>query len=77
MGNDTLLACSKLGGVPRYLYVEEQSQELWASREKGFGKGLNTESNNSQQATMTVLAGVKGEHTAERRHSGLPRFRAL
>ena len=57
--------------------VEEQSQELWVSREKGFGKGLNTESNNSQTTTTTVLAGVEGEGTAERRHPGLPRFRAL
>ena len=64
---------SPLPGAPN---VEEQSQELWVSR-RGFGKGLNTESNNSQQATTTVLAGVEGEGTAEKGHSVLPRFRAL
>ena len=62
---------------PDKVVVEEQSQELWVSRGKGFGKGLNIESNNSQPATTTVLAGVEGGDTAERRHSVLPRFRAL
>ena len=47
-------------------FVEEQSQELWVSRGKGFGKGLNTESNNSQTTTTTMLAGVEEEGTAER-----------
>ena len=49
--------------------VEEQSQELWVSRGKGFGKGLNTESNNTQSARTTVLAGVGGEqHCREEAH---------
>ena len=60
---------SPLPGAPN---VEEQSQELWVSRGKGFGKGLNTQSSNSQQATTTVLAGVEGEDTAERRHRCYP-----
>ena len=57
--------------------VEELSQEQWVSRRESFGKGLNTQSSNTQRATTTVLAGVEGEGTAERRRSVLPRFRAL
>ena len=47
------------------------------SRSEGFGKGLYTQSSNPQLTTTTVLSGVEGEDTAERRHPVLPRFRAL
>ena len=65
------------GRAKEWLFVEELSQEQWVSRREGLGKGLNTQSSNSQLATTTVLAGVEGGGTAERRHSVLPRFRAL
>ena len=44
---------------------------------KGIGKGLNTESNNPQRATATVLVGFgEGQHCRDE-HTVLPRFRAL
>ena len=47
---------SPLPGAPN---VEELSQEQCVSRREGFGKWLNTQSSNTQQATTTVLAGVE------------------
>ena len=38
---------------------------------RGIGKGLNTESSNSQQATTTVLAGVGGEEHCRKEALGL------
>ena len=44
---------------------------------QGSSKGLNTESNNPQRATATVLAWIiAGRHCREE-HTVLPRFRAL
>ena len=68
---------TRLSPLPGAPDVEELSQEQWVSRREGFGKGLNTQSSNSQLTTTTGLAGVEGENTAERWHSVLPRFRAL
>ena len=47
------------------------------SRGKESSKGLNTESNNPQRSTATVLVGLAGgEHCRDER-TVLPRFRAL
>ena len=42
-----------------------------------YGKGLNTESNNPQRATATVLVGLAGGEHCRDEHTVLPRFRAL
>ena len=47
------------------------------SRGKESSKGLNTESNNPQRSTATVLVGLAGEEHCRDERTVLPRFRAL
>ena len=76
------MAVSRLKTHPRPLpgapNVEKLSQEQWASREvRKSSKGLNTQSNNPQRASATVLVELGGGEHCRDEHTVLPRFRAL